>query len=220
MEVPCGSRRPLGTVLKFSLRIGHGNRTGLIWTDPSATCAARVIDKGMLLLLGHGNRTGNGAIPYVSLGHGNRTGYGALIACKPMQCPDVTITSMTEGISSEASARISAGNFNGFCCATAFASSSCRFCRCYLLPTLPLPISATAIKTTATSVVKFVNMEQLRQILRVSIVRSGCSTFSYVHPMRALVYLGELKVVALIDTGSDYDAIDRDLSLVQGERGN
>ena len=220
MEVPCGSRRPLGTVLKFSLRIGHGNRTGLIWTDPSATCAARVIDKGMLLLLGHGNRTGNGAISCVQLGHGNRTGYEVLIACKPVQCPVVTTTSMTEGTSSEARARISAGNFNGFCCATAFASSSCRFCRCCLLPTLPLFILATAIKTTVTSVLRFVNMEQLQQILRVSIEWSGCSTFSYVHPMRAFIYLGELKVAALIDTGSDYDAIDRDLSLVQEERGN
>ena len=127
---------------------------------------------------------------------------------------------MTDGTVGEARARISAGSFNGSCYAMTFACSSYRFRRCHLLPILPLPISTTAIKTTATSVVKSVNMEQLQQIIRVSVVWSGCSTFSYVHPMRALVYLGELKVVALIDTGSDCDAIDRDLSLVQEERGN
>ena len=38
--------------------------------------------------------------------------------------------------------------------------------------------------------------------------------------MRAIVNLGSLNVAALIDTGSDDDAIDRDLSLVQEEKDN
>ena len=76
------------------------------------------------------------------------------------------------------------------------------------------------IKTTAINNAKPISTEQHQQIIRTDIVWSGCSTFSYVHPMRAMIRLGSLKVVALIDTGSDYDAIDHDLSVVQQERGN
>ena len=78
----------------------------------------------------------------------------------------------------------------------------------------------SVIRTTVASISKHVNTEQRQQIIRTSVVWSGCSTFSYVHPMRALVNLGSLKVATLIDTGSDYDAIDRDLSSVQEEKDN
>ena len=53
-----------------------------------------------------------------------------------------------------------------------------------------------------------------------SIVWSGCGTYSYVHLLRAMIRLGSLRVAALIDTGSDYDAIDHDLSLAQELRRN
>ena len=49
----------------------------------------------------------------------------------------------------------------------------------------------------------------------VSIVWSGRGTYSFVHPLRVLIRLGNLRVAALIDTGSDYDAIDHDLSIAQ-----
>ena len=39
-------------------------------------------------------------------------------------------------------------------------------------------------------------------------------------PLRAVVYLGSLKVAALVDTGSDYNAIGEDLSRVQSENKN
>ena len=73
-----------------------------------------------------------------------------------------------------------------------------------------------------TSVInKSMSSEQHQQIIRTSIEWSGCATYSYVHmPMRAIIGLGSLKVAALIDTGSDYDAIDSDLSAIQEKRGN
>ena len=49
----------------------------------------------------------------------------------------------------------------------------------------------------------------------VSIVWSGCGTYSYVHPLRVLIRSGDLRVAALIDTGRDYDAIGHDLLLAQ-----
>ena len=63
------------------------------------------------------------------------------------------------------------------------------------------------------------SLQQL-QIIRTSIVWSGCGTYSYCHPLRIIVHLGELRVAALVDTGSDYDAIDMDLSKLQAESGN
>ena len=48
----------------------------------------------------------------------------------------------------------------------------------------------------------------LQQIIQTEIKWSGCGTYSYCHPMRILCKLGELQVVALVDTGSDYDAIN------------
>ena len=62
-----------------------------------------------------------------------------------------------------------------------------------------------------------VSMIQLQQINKTSIIWSGCGTYSYCHPLRIIVYLGDLKVAALVDTGSDYDAIDKDLSLLQSD---
>ena len=53
-----------------------------------------------------------------------------------------------------------------------------------------------------------------------SIVWSGCGTYYYVHPLRCLIRLGNLRVVALIDSGSDYDAIDHDLSIAEELRQN
>ena len=38
--------------------------------------------------------------------------------------------------------------------------------------------------------------------------------------MRILCKLGELQVAALVDTGSDYDALDAELSKLQEARGN
>ena len=38
--------------------------------------------------------------------------------------------------------------------------------------------------------------------------------------LRIICYLGDLKIAALVDTGSDYDAIDKDLSELQSERNN
>ena len=55
-------------------------------------------------------------------------------------------------------------------------------------------------------------VHQLQQFIRTFIVWSGCGTYSYCHPLRALVTLGDLKVAALIDSGSDYDAIDVNLA--------
>ena len=54
----------------------------------------------------------------------------------------------------------------------------------------------------------------------VSIVWSGCGTYSYVHPLRCSIRLGILRVAALIDSGTDYDAIDHDLSIAQELRQN
>ena len=49
---------------------------------------------------------------------------------------------------------------------------------------------------------------------------SGCRTVSYVRPVRIRVKLGDLSVDAMVDTGSDFDAIDLDLVATQSERGN
>ena len=52
------------------------------------------------------------------------------------------------------------------------------------------------------------------------IVWYGCATYSVIHPLRAIVHLGALKCTALIDTGSDYDALDSGLSVTQEENKN
>ena len=45
-------------------------------------------------------------------------------------------------------------------------------------------------------------------------------SFSHVHPLRVMIRLGNLRVPALVDTGSDYDAMDHDLSLLQEQQRN
>ena len=39
-------------------------------------------------------------------------------------------------------------------------------------------------------------------------------------PLRIRCYLGSLSIDSLLDTGSDYDAIDKDLSQIQKQMGN
>ena len=67
---------------------------------------------------------------------------------------------------------------------------------------------------------KLINKQQLQQIIHTDIVWSGCSTYSVIHPLRVLLHLGPLRVAALVDTGSDYDALDADLSQVQEQKNN
>ena len=52
----------------------------------------------------------------------------------------------------------------------------------------------------------------LQQIIRTSLVWSGCSPFSYTNPLSIIIYIDQLKVEALVDTGADYDAIDGELA--------
>ncbi len=68
--------------------------------------------------------------------------------------------------------------------------------------------------------VKLVSKSQRIQQLRNTIVWSGCGTFSFCNPLRVIVHLGDLKVASLVDSGSDYDAIDQDLSQLQATNGN
>ena len=56
--------------------------------------------------------------------------------------------------------------------------------------------------------------------LQVELKWSGCGTHEYVHPLRIIVEVGNLKVAALVDTGSDFDCIDSDLARVQIDRKN
>ena len=38
--------------------------------------------------------------------------------------------------------------------------------------------------------------------------------------MRAVVYIGDMRICALVDSGSDYDALDQDLAELQAKRQN
>ena len=218
----------MGVFSAFSLMTGNGNRTGPSGCGEPAMCEIEKTDDAMLLRLGHGGRTENEAISAIAPGLGNRTGHRVMFACA-LICSLILMFLLGSGSTvCEARGQIRACDVSctEFDCATVAVGASCHPCLCRLLPSLLLPItrvtidSKGVIKTTATSIEKHVNTEQHQQIIRTSIVWSGCSTFSYVHPMRAVVHLGSLRVVALIDTGSDYDAIDRDLSVVQHEQGN
>ena len=73
---------------------------------------------------------------------------------------------------------------------------------------------------TATPVPRLLGDQQHQGIIVTDIVWSGCGTYSYCHPMRVLCHIGELKVLALVDTGSDFDAIDFDLARLQENQGN
>ena len=61
---------------------------------------------------------------------------------------------------------------------------------------------------------------QLYRILQLSVEWNGTATVVYVSPLRILVYMGDMKVEALVDTESDFDAIDSDLSQQQMAAGN
>ena len=63
-------------------------------------------------------------------------------------------------------------------------------------------------------------LNQLEQINKTDLIWSGCSPFSYVNPLRVIVHIGDLRLAALVDTGADYDAIDKDLSEIQSARSN
>ena len=52
----------------------------------------------------------------------------------------------------------------------------------------------------------------LQQIIRTDIIWSGCSPFSYIHPLQIFIHIDHIKIEALVDTGADYDAIDGDLA--------
>ena len=189
---------------------GSGNRTGPSEGEEPAMCASEKLN-----------------VP----GHGNRIGHKAKIA-RVLFC--ILILMCLVGLCKaecEAHGQIRARDVSQTEClmehsAIVADGMSCHPRWCRLLVSLPLFAKSDTIdiqgviKTMATSIEKHVNTEQHQQIIRTNIVWSGCSTFSYVHPMRAIVHLGSLRVVALIDTGSDYDAVDRDLSVVQHEQGN
>ena len=80
-------------------------------------------------------------------------------------------------------------------------------------PPLPLPDAFM----NSTYVTKQMTPQQHQQIIQTDIVWSGCATYSVVHPLRVVVNLGSLRIPAMVDTGSDYDALDRDLSVYQSE---
>ena len=62
---------------------------------------------------------------------------------------------------------------------------------------------------------------QMLHRLRTELRWSGCATVVYCRmPLRVTVEIGDFKVMALVDSGSDYDAIDEDLSVVQIQREN
>lgn len=62
---------------------------------------------------------------------------------------------------------------------------------------------------------------QMLHRLRTELRWSGCATFVYCRmPLRVTVEIGDFKVMALVDSGSDYDAIDEDLSVLQIRREN
>lgn len=65
-----------------------------------------------------------------------------------------------------------------------------------------------------------VSEQQRQQAIKTDIVWSGCGTYSYCHPLRIPINLGPIRVPALVDSGSDYDAIDRHLALELSRCGN
>ena len=65
-----------------------------------------------------------------------------------------------------------------------------------------------------------VSEQQRQQAIKTDIVWSGCGTYSYCHPLRIPINLGPVRVPALVDSGSDYDAIDRHLALELSRCGN
>ena len=69
-------------------------------------------------------------------------------------------------------------------------------------------------------IAKLTTAFQLHQRLRIELCWCGSSPIWICRPLRIICYLGDLKIAALVDTGSDYDAIDKDLSELQSERNN
>jgi len=67
---------------------------------------------------------------------------------------------------------------------------------------------------------RFITALQLQQVIKTDVIWSGCGTFSYRNPMRILVKLGNFQAAALVDSGSDFDAIDADLSSHLEQTGN
>ena len=76
------------------------------------------------------------------------------------------------------------------------------------------------IRNITDCVGKLMSRNQLLHVLRVGLEWCGTSTVQYCNPLRIVCYLGDLRVATLVDTGSDYDAIDEDLSKIQSQRGN
>ena len=65
---------------------------------------------------------------------------------------------------------------------------------------------------------RLVTVEQQQQITKTNEEWNGSTPRSYCHPLRIWAYIGDFKVCALVDTGSDYDAIDAATSRVLQER--
>ena len=61
---------------------------------------------------------------------------------------------------------------------------------------------------------------QMHQYLRVELCWWAMSPIWICRLLGIICYLGELKIATLVDTGSDYDAIDKDLSELQEVRKN
>ena len=69
------------------------------------------------------------------------------------------------------------------------------------------------------STVRCMTWHQLQQILKVRLEWCGTSTREYCHlPLQSTIHLGPVKVIPLVDTGSDYDGIDLDLANLLVER--